>query len=108
MKGIGARSAVRQSNMGNFSSTDYAYGGGAGYRTGRWGGTWGGGGFAYGYRDDPQTALALRGQERSRIRTQERIRGNTSANLIMQGLEAEFGEMRRHLTTKYDVEFQGL
>jgi len=107
MKGIGARSAVRQSNLGNVSSVDYAYAGGGGYRYGRWGG-WSGSGFAYGYRNDAQTALSLKGQERARIETQERIRGNTSANLIMQGVEAEFGEMRRHLTEKYDVEFKGL
>lgn len=64
-------------------------------------------GAAYGYQYayNPQLSLALQGQQSAQIRTQERIRGNTSANLIVQGLQAETGEIRRKMTEKYQVEF---
>ena len=57
------------------------------------------------YAYNPRLSLALQGQQSAQIRTQERIRGNTSANLIMQGLQAETGEIRRKMTQKYQVEF---
>jgi hypothetical protein len=63
------------------------------------------GGYAYSYHSDPRLSLALDGQKRAQIRTQERIRGNASANAIMEGLQAEMAHMRVVLTGKYGVEF---
>jgi hypothetical protein len=72
---------------------------------GPYGGFHAGGATAYQYAYNPKLSLALQSQQSAQIRTQERIRGNTSANLIMQGLQAETGEIRRKMTEKYQVEF---
>jgi hypothetical protein len=49
--------------------------------------------------------LALEGQQRAQIRTQERIKGNASANQIMQQLDSEMAKMRVEMTNRYGVEF---
>ncbi len=105
MKGIGARSGYRLTEAPNIQAyntrTATAYGAGVG----PYGGYYAGGAYAYQYAYNPKLSLALQGQQSAQIRTQESIRGNTSANLIMQGLQAETGEIRRKMTEKYQVEF---
>ena len=100
MKGIGARQAIRISETPNAQVYNYRYAAGGGVN--RWGGAYGG---AYQYRENPRASLALEGQQRSRIRTQERIRGYGSANSIAQSLEAEIAQVRVQLTEKYGIEF---
>jgi hypothetical protein len=95
MKGIGVNKRQRETELPNYYNVN-TYGTTIGVnRWGRYG--------AYGYTATPD--LARRGQERSRIRTQESIRGNASANLTMQGLQQATADMRRYLTKKYNVEF---
>jgi hypothetical protein len=105
MKGIGAQSAYRQTTMPNVQAynvrTATAYGAGVG----AYGGLHAGGAYGYAYAYNPKLSIALQFQQDAQIRTQERIRGNTSANLIMQGLQAETGEIRRKMAEKYQVEF---
>lgn len=100
MKGIGARSSYRMTEMPNVEA--YSYRSGAVGGVGRYG--YGG---AYGYQAayNPKLSLALQGQQEANVRTQEKIRGNTSANLIMQGLQEETGEIRKRMTQKYKIEF---
>lgn len=90
MKGIGANKRWRQSQMPNYQTTNYR---------------WGRYGYYGGYTYNTTTDLAAKGQERARISTQESIRGNSAANLTMQGVQQAFADMRRHLTQKYQVEF---
>mgnify|MGYP001390895990 CR=1 FL=1 len=105
MKGIGARTGYRLTEAPNIQAYDVrtatAYGAGVG----PYGGYRAGAAYGYQYAYNPQLSLALQGQQSAQIRTQERIRGNTSANLIVQGLQAETGEIRRKMTEKYQVEF---
>jgi len=49
--------------------------------------------------------LSAKGQIQSQIRTQEKIRGNMSANNTAQGIEAAIGDMRRYMTQKYQMQF---
>ena len=103
MKGIGARRGVRESNLApaNYGITGGTYGG-VGY------GGWGNYGGVYGGWWSGRTrnqALQDQQQERTRIGRQEKIRGNASANMIMQGLQQATGDMRRLMTEKYMVEF---
>ena len=44
-------------------------------------------------------------QEQSRIRTQERARGNMSANLMLQQVNQATADVRAKMTNKYKVEF---
>ena len=105
MKGIGAQTGYRLATAPNVQAyntrTETAFGAGVG----PYGGYRAGGGYAYQYAYNPKLSLALQGQQSAQIRTEERIRGNTSANLIMQGLQAETGEIRKRMTEKYQVEF---
>lgn len=105
MKGIGAKTGYRLATTPDVQAysvrTATAYGAGVG----PYGGYRAGGAYAYQYAYNPKLSLALTGQQDAQIRTEERIRGNTSANLIMQGLQAETGEIRRKMTEKYQVEF---
>jgi hypothetical protein len=67
------------------------------------GANWGGSYGAYAWNatvDNRRT-----GTEKAKVRTQERISGNLSANLIMQGLDAATGDIRRVMTEKYQAEF---
>jgi hypothetical protein len=95
LKGIGPQSRLRQLEVPNqynvqtysvpIGVTEYgAYG-------------WGG----WSATED----LSARGQELAKVRTQERIRGTTSANTTAQGIEQATGDMRRYLTQKYQMEF---
>jgi hypothetical protein len=105
MKGIGAQTGYRLATAPNVQAyntrTETAFGAGIG----PYGGYRAGGAYAYQYAYNPKLSLALQGQQSAQIRTEERIRGNTSANLIMQGLQAETGEIRKRMTEKYQVEF---
>ncbi len=101
MQGIGAGQAMRISEKPNAEVYNYAYAAGGGVN--RWGGY--AGGYSYRYRENPRASLALEGQERSQIRTQERIKGNASANQIMQQLDSEMAKMRVEMTNRYGVEF---
>ena len=97
MKGIGVNKRMRETTLPNYTKS-YAWGNTIGVT--RWG--------RHGsYNVVATEDLSRRGQERSRIRTQESIRGNTAANLTMQGVQQAFADMRRHLTQKYQVEFKG-
>jgi len=105
MKGIGERTGYRLTTAPNIQAydtrTETAFGAGVG----RYGGYRAGGAYAYQYAYNPKLSLALQGQQSAQIRTQERIRGNMSANQIMQTLQAETGEIRKKMTEKYQVEF---
>jgi len=101
MKGIGASQAYRISTKQNAQVYNYHYSAGVGVN--RYGGV--AGGYSYRYRDNPRASLRLEGQQRAQIRTQERIKGNASANAVMQGLDADMANVRRQLTAKYGVEF---
>ena len=94
MKGIGSRSAVRQSNLGNSTSSYTSYRGVGVTRRG-------GAGFYNTWSGETRDDLKLKSQARARVRTQESIRGNTNANLIMQGLEHSMLDIRRSMTKKY-------
>ncbi len=94
MKGIGVRSGIRQSNLGN-STSSYS----TGYLAGvtRWGAT----GTYSTWTGETRDDLRLKSQARARVRTQESIRGNTNANLIMQGLQNSMLDIRRRMTEKF-------
>jgi hypothetical protein len=102
MKGIGAKSGYRKTQLPNVS------GGGTYY---------GGYGYGYGYGPAPRAGaaaatvnaahanLAYRGQAEAQIRTQERIAGNANAHFIMQGVDQATSAIRRSMTQKYKMEF---
>jgi hypothetical protein len=95
MKGIGARSEYRRTQLPNYYTTQtYA----APVGVTRWGV---GGVYAWNTQED----LAARGQAEAQVRTQERIRGNMSASMIVQGVEAATADIRRKMTQKYQMEF---
>ncbi|MCO6458512.1 MAG: hypothetical protein J5I93_24670 [Pirellulaceae bacterium] len=98
MTGIGAQSAMRQTQLGNSTSN---FTSGAVVGATRWGaaGYWGT------TNMETRTDLKLKSQARANIRTQERIRGNSSANLIMQGIQNSMLDIRRQMTEKYMIEF---
>ncbi len=95
MKGIGAQSGYRKTQLPNYYNVQ-TYARPVGVT--RWG-VHG----AYGYRATED--LSAKGQAESRIRTQERIRGNMSANMTVQGVEAATADIRRRMTQKYQMEF---
>jgi hypothetical protein len=105
MKGIGATTAYRMATTPDVQAYNYGTATVAGAGVGPYGGYRAGWATAYQYAYNPQLSLALQGQQDAQIRTEERVRGNTSANLIMQGLQAEKGEIRKRMTQKYQVEF---
>jgi hypothetical protein len=105
MKGIGAQTGYRLATAPNVQAYNTRTEAVAGVGVGPYGGYRAGGGYAYQYAYNPKLSLALQSQQSAQIRTEERIRGNTSANLIMQGLQAETGEIRKRMTEKYQVEF---
>ena len=65
----------------------------------RWAGFHGWGGFC------PRTADRADLQARTRVRTQERLRGTMSANLILQAIDEAAADIRVALTQRYQVEF---
>jgi len=95
MKGIGARSGYRKTQLPNYYNVN-TYARPVGVT--RWGVQG-----VYGYRATED--LAAKGQAESKVRTQERIRGNMSANMIVQGVEAATADIRRRMTEKYQMEF---
>lgn len=97
----GERSAVRQADAPNVSA--YAYSARAGVVGAGWGGVYGG--YAYQARYLPNQSRALRGQELARIRTEERVRGGSQANNILENVAQETAEVRRQMTERYKVEF---
>ena len=105
MKGIGAQTGYRLATAPNVQAYNTRTEAVSGVGVGPYGGYRAGGGYAYQSVYNPKLSLALQGQQSAQIRTEERIRGNTSANLIMQGLQAETGEIRKRMTEKYQVEF---
>ena len=67
---------------------------------------WGGGsGFYTTGTAETRTDLKLKSQARANIRTQERIRGNSSANLVMQGINQSMLDIRRQMTERYRINF---
>lgn len=95
LKGIAPATRSRQTEVPNYVNVR-TYGAPIGVTRG---GAYGWGGWT------ATEDFARRGQEFSKIRTQERIKGNMSANSIVQHIEAATADMRRHLTQKYQVEF---
>jgi len=95
MKGIGAKSAYRKTQLPTYYSTQ-AYAAPIGVT--RWGATG-----VYGWT--AQEDLAARGQAEAQVRTQERISGNANAHFIMQGVEQATSAIRRTMTQKYKMEF---
>jgi hypothetical protein len=102
MKGIGAKSGMRKTQLSNVTGSSY----------------YGGYGYGYGYGGPAARAgavgatvnaahanLAYRGQQEAQIRTQERISGNANAHFIMQGLEQATSAVRRTMTQRYKIEF---
>lgn len=105
MQGVGTRSAMRITNKPDAAVYDVAAVSGARVGVGPRGGWGAQGGYAYRYAYDPKASLRLEGEQESKIRTQERIRGYGSANQIMQSVETAMANMRRTMTEKYNVEF---
>jgi hypothetical protein len=64
-----------------------------------WNGSYGWGGWT------AQRDLRAEGREQAKVRTQEKIRGNMSANTTAQGIEQATADMRRYMTQKYQIEF---
>jgi hypothetical protein len=58
---------------------------------------------AYGWSATPDDRR--RAQEQAKVRTEERIRGYTAANLIMQGVDEATADVRRRMTQKYQSDF---
>ncbi len=95
MKGIGAKSGMRKTQLPNYYSTrSWA----VPVPVSRWRT-----GVVYGW--SAQENLAARGQAEAQIRTQERIQGNANAHFIMQGIEQASSAVRRRMTQKYKLEF---
>jgi hypothetical protein len=95
MKGIGAKSGMRKSQLGNYYTTQsYGVAG-----VNRWGNV------AGAYRWSTQEDLAAKGQAEAQVRTQERISGNANAHFIMQGIDQATSAVRRTMTQKYKMEF---
>ncbi len=95
MKGIGAKSGMRKSQLGNYYTTQsYGVAG-----VNRWGNVSGA------YRWSTQEDLAAKGQAEAQVRTQERISGNANAHFIMQGIDQATSAVRRTMTKKYKMEF---
>ena len=65
----------------------------------RWGGAYG----WYGWGTTPNVRREQ--QMRTQVRTQERLKGNLSANEIMRQIENATADIRRAMTQKYNVEF---
>jgi len=102
MKGIGAKSGYRKTQLSNSYVTPYyggyGYGYGAGYGAPR-------AGAAAANLNAAHANLAYRGQAEAQIRTQERIQGNANAHFIMQGIDQATSAIRRSMTQKYKMEF---
>jgi hypothetical protein len=105
MQGIGMQTAYRHATTPTVQAYSYRTATVAGAGVGPYGGFRAGGATAYQSAYNPKLSMALQGQQDAQIRTEERIRGNTSANLIMQGLQEETGEIRKRMTQKYQLEF---
>jgi hypothetical protein len=95
MKGIGAKSGYRKTQLGNYYSTQTFA---APVAVTRWGAAG-----VYGWRS--QEDLAAKGQAEAQVRTQERISGNANAHFIMQGIDQATSAVRRTMTQKYKMEF---
>ncbi len=96
-----ARSRVRQQEVPEQYDVQTSYN-----PIGVVGNRWYGGGGVYGWSGWSATHNRNRtGQLQSHVRTQERIRGNMSANLVMQGIDEATADIRRIMTQKYSADF---
>jgi hypothetical protein len=102
MKGIGAKSGYRKTQLSNVTGSGYYGGYGYGYG---YGGPVARAGAVGATVNAAHANLAYRGQEEAQIRTQERIAGNANAHFIMQGLEQATSAVRRTMTQRYKIEF---
>ncbi|TWT29435.1 hypothetical protein [Blastopirellula retiformator] len=57
--------------------------------------------YGWSYENNPNET----GRQRAIVRSQEQIRGASSANSVIQQLDAATADIRRHMTQKYQVEF---
>ena len=94
-RGSGGRSRVQQLNV----PTQYEVYGGARGGFGRWGAYGGYGAVAYG-----EDVRAMQ-QERTRIRTTERVNTAATGRDLMQQVAEATADVRRKMTQKYQVEF---
>jgi hypothetical protein len=70
------------------------------------GGGWGRPGGVYSWNGWTATPNSTRtNQLKTQARTQERIRGNLSANLVLQHIDEATADIRRHMTQKYSPDF---
>jgi len=102
MKGIGARSGYRQTQLSNTGGAGYYTGP---YYSGAYYGPAARAGAAGAYTAAAHANLAYRGQAEAQIRTQEKIQGNANAHFIMQGIDQATSAVRRTMTQKYKMEF---
>ena len=67
---------------------------------------WGGGGGVYGWSGweaTPNVRATM--QEQSRVRFQQQVQGDMSANEIMAQIQTALGDTRRQMTQKFGVQF---
>lgn len=119
IQGIGVRSRVRQVNAVNSAgSPSYwgpnfgGYGGGYYYNGYSWGGANVVGSAAVSrvnaFNWAQQEGLRQQQSIRTQVKVQERAIGTSAARQIMKDIDAATAQMRRAMTQKYNVEFQGL
>jgi hypothetical protein len=98
VRGMGIRSAVRQSQITSADGAGYGYAGG--YRYGRYG-WYGGGVVAY----SPRAEVRAVGQERRKVRYQERGAMAGNVHMIRDEVIQATTDVRRSMTQRYQVEF---
>ena len=98
VRGMGIRSAVRQSDITSGDGAGYAYAGG--YRYGRYGAY--GGGVAV---HSPRAEARAIGSERRKVRYQERGAMAGNVQMVRDEIIQATNDVRRLMTQRYEVEF---
>ncbi|HUT95237.1 MAG TPA: hypothetical protein VMY37_37635 [Thermoguttaceae bacterium] len=98
VRGMGVRSAVRQSDITSGDGAGYAYAGG--YRYGRYG-AYGGGVAVY----NPRAEARAVGSERRKVRYEERGAMAGNVQMIRDEIIQATTDVRRLMTQRYEVEF---
>lgn len=102
---VGGQSRVKEQQVRSYNS--YSHTDTYGY-VANYGGIFGGASGVTPLQNTQSATIRDQRQEsadRAAVRTQERVKGYESANSIIQKLEAMQGDIRRQLTTKYNVQF---
>lgn len=105
MRGAGVQEASGIANMQGAQVYDYQAAAGAGVAVGPRGGVAARGGYAYRYAYNPWESLREDGAEVGQIEMNARIKGYSSANQTMDGVQVAVDNMRKHMTEKYQIEF---